>query len=286
MEYIVRRKILGVFTTILIVSVVFLNVPEVYAGPPRGQGRRAGPGPGNQVGHNVGHRAGPGRGNQAGHRAGPAGGHGGVHGKKHGGHREPSRYYHHGDRYYHRSGWWWVGAATTLAVGSVLASLPRGYAVIYVNGLPYYYYDGLYYKQCPQGYAVVRAPMGAVVTTIPEGHPPVVIDGVSYYAINDAMYMSTPAGYQVVPQIPMAQAAPAQPAPVSTQPMPPVQQIEGTQPAPAAPTKNTINVKIPNSKGGYDYIPLQRKGNGYVGPQGEYYERIPDASQLKVMYGK
>jgi hypothetical protein len=45
-------------------------------------------------------------------------------------------------------------------------------------------------------------------------------------------------------------------------------------------------VNIPNDKGGYTPVIIKRSGNGYIGPQGEYYPEFPKVSQLKLLYGK
>ena len=66
------------------------------------------------------------------------------------------------------------------------------------------------------------------------------------------------------------------------------------QPAPVvvsqAPTTtysgDTVTMNVPNSSGGYTAVVLKRSGNGYVGPQGEYYDQVPTTAQLQAMYGK
>ena len=50
---------------------------------------------------------------------------------------------------------------TALTLGAVAASLPPYYATVYAGGVPYYYYDGIYYRPCPSGYVVVPAPVMA-----------------------------------------------------------------------------------------------------------------------------
>jgi len=50
-------------------------------------------------------------------------------------------------------------------------------------------------------------------------------------------------------------------------------------------TDNEITINIPNSKGGYTSVLLKRSGNGYVGPQGEFYTEFPRVSVLHVIYG-
>jgi hypothetical protein len=77
-------------------------------------------------------------------------------------------------------------------------------------------------------------------------------------------------------------------------PEPPPQQVIVAQPAPVVvsqvPTTtyvgDTVTVNVANSNGGYTAIVLKRSGNGYVGPQGEYYDQIPTTAQLQAMYGK
>jgi len=45
-------------------------------------------------------------------------------------------------------------------------------------------------------------------------------------------------------------------------------------------------IHIPNSNGSYTAVTLQKSGDGYIGPQGEYYPEHPTVAQLKVLYGK
>jgi hypothetical protein len=49
---------------------------------------------------------------------------------------------------------------------------------------------------------------------------------------------------------------------------------------------DTVTVNVPNSSGGYTAVVLKRSGNGYVGPQGEYYDQVPTTAQLQAMYGR
>jgi Glycine zipper len=72
-------------------------------------------------------------------------------------------------------------------------------------------------------------------------------------------------------------------------PEPPPGQVIVAQPAPAASSTtysgDTVTVSVPNSNGGYTAVVLKRSGNGYVGPQGEYYDQVPTTAQLQAMYG-
>ena len=77
-------------------------------------------------------------------------------------------------------------------------------------------------------------------------------------------------------------------------PEPPPAQVVVAQPAPVvvaqAPSAtysgDTVTLNVPNSSGGYTAVVLKRSGNGYVGPQGEYYDQVPSTAQLQAMYGK
>ena len=48
---------------------------------------------------------------------------------------------------------------------------------------------------------------------------------------------------------------------------------------------DTVIVNVVNSNGSVTPVNLQRKGAGYVGPKGEYYETLPTSEQLKPAYG-
>ena len=76
---------------------------------------------------------------------------------------------------------------------------------------------------------------------------------------------------------------------------PPPEQVVVERPAPvivnqAPPTVtysgDTVTVNVPNSNGSYTAVILRRSGNGYLGPQGEYYDQVPPVGQLQAMYGR
>jgi len=217
-----------------------------------------------------------------------------------------------------RDGWWGNGRGPApyfsthyIPHGRVTPVLPYGFISLFVGGMEYFYWEGMYYRATTGGYVVVPAPVGAVVTAIPPGYQHVVIDGVAYYIINGVTYMQTTYGYyQVVPPprlivsnnpaltIPTSSApshvpmpnpppSPAIPAP-GQRPVAsyPVTNVPGTQTAPATKADDSFTVNIPHAKGGYVAVILKRSGNGFVGPQGEYYPEFPKIEILKVMYGK
>ncbi len=165
--------------------------------------------------------------------------------------------------------------------------LPDGCFTVWVGGMRYYYYDGVYYRYAGYGdYVIVPPPAGAVVTAIPSDFQPVVINGMTYYFNDGIYYVYTRHGYRVVEQ-PVVMPQPvvmeqpvvmAQPAVTVVAPPAP--------PAPAPVMQDTFTVNVPNNSGGYMPVVIRRSGNGFVGPQGEFYSEFPKVSQLKVMYGK
>jgi hypothetical protein len=166
--------------------------------------------------------------------------------------------------------------------GVHVSLLPHSFFTFSLGGRGYYYADGLYYNHLGPDYVVVTPPIGAVVSTIPPDYQQVLINGMTYYTDNGVYYVYTRYGYQVVPQpVQVVQTVP-EPSPVVTQAAPPV-----TVTAPASPAADdSFTINIPNDKGGYSAVNLKRSGNGFVGPQGEFYPEFPKVSQLKAMYGK
>jgi len=167
-------------------------------------------------------------------------------------------HYYHGGHYYER-GWFGFGTvAAALTLGAVVATLPREPEVVVVNRSPYYCCDNVYYQRCPSGYVVVQ--------------PPVAVQPVYV----QAPMVAQPVYIQPPPVAPVVQTVTV-PAPVSSQPAP----------VPAAPSTGQYSLNIPNSDGTtYTTVVINQKGNGYVGPQGEYYPEFPKVEQLKAMYGK
>jgi len=50
-------------------------------------------------------------------------------------------------------------------------------------------------------------------------------------------------------------------------------------------SENTVVVTIPNLRGSYTSVIITKRGNGYIGPQGEYYPDGPTVAQLQLLYG-
>lgn len=138
----------------------------------------------------------------------------------------------------------------------------------YYYGSPYYYPYYPYYAD--PYYTAPYYPEYAVVSS--SSYQPVVVNGVTYYVNNGVYYIYTQYGYQAVP-------TPAGVAPV-------VQTATVIANSASTDTVDSITINIPNNKGGYTAVVLKKSGNGYIGPQGEFYSEFPKVSQLQTMYGK
>jgi hypothetical protein len=177
---------------------------------------------------------------------------------------------HHDDRGHHGDDHRFYRYHDHPHFGLHLHYLPHGYFTIWVGGARYYYFDGLYYSYVGAGdYALVNPPIGAYVSVIPSDFQPVIINGRTYYMDNGVYYILTEHhGYKVVP----APVAYVQPAPVVV--------------AQAVDIQGSFPVNIPNGNGSYTTVLIKKSGNGYVGPQGEFYAQFPSIAQLKAMYIK
>ena len=66
----------------------------------------------------------------------------------------------------------------------------------------------------------------------------------------------------------------------------PAPYLKNITPPPITPPPEEFTVNIPNQQGGYNAVVIRRSGNGFIGPQGEYYPEFPKIFQLEMMYGK
>lgn len=74
-------------------------------------------------------------------------------------------------------------------LGFRIMFLPRTHIRIFVHGLPYFYFGGVFYRYHSNGYIVVRAPIGAVVNVLPYGFIAFSLGGFTYYYVNDTYYL-------------------------------------------------------------------------------------------------
>ena len=147
------------------------------------------------------------------------------------------------------------------------------------GGGRHYYRGGRWYRHGWLGFdiAVSALAVGALIDSLPPRCTTVVVGSVPYYYYDNSYYRPYPyGGYVVVPPPIAAPVVVAEQAPVYAAPVAqPQTQIPGT-----------LTINIPNSRGTYTAVTLKRSGNGFVGPQGEYYADNPTVEQLKVLYGK
>ena len=123
----------------------------------------------------------------------------------------------------------------------------------------FWYYDGIYYRPYGDEYVVVTPPVGAIVSVLPDDYYPVIIGGMTYYTDGTTYYQRVTQGYQVI--------------------NPPVV-VQGQT------AEDTVTVQLTNDRGATVSIVLRKSGNGYIGPQGEYYDHLPTADELRPLYGR
>ena len=92
-------------------------------------------------------------------------------------------------------------------------------------------------------------------------------------------YVQRPEGYVVVPEPTVTVVHTAQVAPQATPPAPPA-----PAPQPAPPTPKTYTVHIRDVVGRYVPVVLTVVEGGYIGPQGEFYAKMPSVELLSALY--
>jgi hypothetical protein len=155
-------------------------------------------------------------------------------------------HYYRGGRWYQHGWFWFDTAVAALTLGALVDTLPPRYTTVVYSGVTYYYSDGYYYRPYDYGGYMVVAPPVMAQPVVVQQQAPVVMQ---------------------------------QQAPVVEAPQPPAAQYQSAQ------VSDTVTINIPNKRGGYTSVTLKKAGNGYVGPQGEYYSENPTVEQLKTLYG-
>jgi Family of unknown function (DUF6515) len=135
-----------------------------------------------------------------------------------------------------------------LVVGAFVTHLPHGHTVVVVGNTSYYYYEGTYYRPSSSGYVVVPNP---AVNTAPTPEP----------AQSQVTSENTDTG--------------AKSSSITNAP----------QTITIQPASDTTVVNIPNSRGGFTPVTLIKRGDRYIGPQGEFYTGHPTVAALKALYG-
>jgi hypothetical protein len=82
--------------------------------------------------------------------------------------------------------------------GRVVGNLPAKHRKVVVGRQNYFFHQGVFYRQGPGGYVVVRAPIGAIVATIPMGFLTFAVADRTYFYYGGMYYRQVPSGYMVV----------------------------------------------------------------------------------------
>ena len=157
----------------------------------------------------------------------------------------------------------------THSYGHISFKLPSGFISISVGGAQYHYREGVYYRRDHHGYVITPPPLGACINHLPNGYTKIYVDGLGYYTYNEIYYKHTPRGYVVIEK-PRSRYGKNEKAAKNHEP---------------EHDDASFEINIPNKQGGYTTVILQRSGNGFTGPQGEYYEEFPRVDNLQVIYG-
>jgi len=113
---------------------------------------------------------------------------------RHSYHGQPKYRLHQRHRYvYYRTPWYSTRYLAPIhihyhPVGHHIHVLPVNYISIYVSSLPYFYYEGIYYRSISDGYVVVEAPIGALVAELPVGYVAFNNGYDTYFYVNATYY--------------------------------------------------------------------------------------------------
>lgn len=88
--------------------------------------------------------------------------------------------------------------------GRTVVRLPPRHRNLMVNRTRYFFDSGIFYRQGPRGYVVVRAPLGAILASVPLGSVSFVLGGTPYWYYSGVYYRRVPSGYTVVDAPPNA----------------------------------------------------------------------------------
>jgi hypothetical protein len=116
---------------------------------------------------------------------------------------------------------------------------------------PYYY--GGYYNAYPYHYIAVETPVVRTTTTVTPVH-------------DSVTQQQTP-----VSAVPKDQAQSVKPS-------------KDTLALQLPTIGDTTTIYVPNSAGRFTAVKLVAHGNGYTGPQGEFYPHSPTVAQLRALY--
>ena len=106
--------------------------------------------------------------------------------------RHNNNYNNHRHRHY-RARWYNTTFLAPISfhfhsIGHHVSVLPHLHTRLFVGGLPFFYFSGIFYERSGSNYIVVNAPIGAVVTTLPTGFIGFSSGPSTYYYVNDTYY--------------------------------------------------------------------------------------------------
>jgi len=177
--------------------------------------------------------------------------------------------------------------------------LPFGYYPFYFGGNPYYYYNGIYYRQYSGGgYEVTAPPLGATIKNLPSGAKVTVIDGVKYYEVGGTFYQEeitdkNKLRYKVVGTDGVLNTGTDEEADTDSAPVTPNNATPNnnivTPPAapPVTPQNNTTAAQLPEVGTRFDKLPegskvvVLKKEKYYVSPAGVYYQEVIDGNNVR-----
>lgn len=170
--------------------------------------------------------------------------------------------------------------------GFRLNVLPYGYSRFSIGSVPYYYNDGVYYRNSTSsGYEVVEPPLDATVTKLPSNATVTMIDGQKYYQVGGTFYQeefdeNNRLSYRVVGTDGVINTIAE--ADVNTIPDENLNVYEEVVPTPApAPAI------VPIFGSRYDELPLDSKvqvinqQKYFISPGGIYYKEVIEGDKIR-----
>lgn len=72
----------------------------------------------------------------------------------------------------------------------IIKTIPANYVTVYYSGIPYYYFNGVYYikSDTKDEYKPVQPPVGTIVPVLPDGAVTKTIDDKMYYEYDNVVY--------------------------------------------------------------------------------------------------
>ncbi len=233
-----------------------------------------------------------------------------------------ARYYYYDGLYYTPAGNEYI--LMSPPIGAIVPAIPPDYMPIIINGVTYYTDNEIYYVYTGRGYQVVPRPVvrtvsrpilvthAAQIIPEPENETKVaegmglggvlgaLLGGIvghqmkGHHELGGALIggvAGATAGGILGAQIPNENVSrpvtAVESSAVTLAPAPLVVQVpQSIAATDQGSADGSYTVNIPNGQGGYTPVIIKKAGNGFVGPQGEYYSEFPKVSQLQAMYLK